>query len=141
MTATSVAPTAPRPAAVASVLARASQWTHGSRKSDGREFYFIPGSLAGTVYMADAVACTCPDANQRQRVCKHSLAVAAFQARQQRPAPTFTEPADVLAQLEADHAEHGRRLRLLGYERDELLDNAVYAERAGQIARLQARGR
>lgn len=84
MTSSIVSP--PRPAAVAAVLAKASSWTHGRRKSDGRELWFIPGSRPGVVYMADARNCTCPDANERQRRCKHSLAVEQFQARRQ-PAP------------------------------------------------------
>jgi hypothetical protein len=80
--------TAPRPAAIAAVLAKASQWTHGTRKSDGREFYFVPGSKPDAVYMADASDCTCPDARERGRVCKHSLAVAQYRAsREPQPAP------------------------------------------------------
>jgi hypothetical protein len=68
--------TVPRPGAVAAVLAQSARWTHGTRRSDGREFWFIPGSKPGAVYMADPTDCTCPDARERGRTCKHSLAVA-----------------------------------------------------------------
>ncbi len=70
----------PRPAAIAAVLAKASTWTAARRKSDGREFWIIQGNRPGAVYYADATACTCPDARERGRVCKHSLAI---QKRQQ----------------------------------------------------------
>jgi hypothetical protein len=81
MTVSSVPPTCPRPAAVADVLARSSRWVRGTRKSDGLPFFSIPGSN-GHVYLTTAEHCTCPDANERQRICKHSLAVERFQARQ-----------------------------------------------------------
>ena len=32
---------------VAAVLATAPTWTHGTRKSDGRQFWIVPGSKAG----------------------------------------------------------------------------------------------
>jgi hypothetical protein len=85
---TSIISPAPRPAAVAAVLARASQWTHARRKSDGRPFWFVPGNTPGAVYMADPTNCTCPSAQNRPGPCKHSLAVAAYQQRRARPAPT-----------------------------------------------------
>jgi len=66
-----------RPAAVAAVLAKSAQWVSARRKLDGRPFFFVPGSK-GAVYMADATCCTCPDAANRARACKHSLAVAMF---------------------------------------------------------------
>ena len=74
----------PRPAAIASVLARSAQWTSARRKSDGRPFYFVPGTTPGSVYMTDASACTCPAAQHYSGPCKHSAAVA---QRQAVPAP------------------------------------------------------
>jgi SWIM zinc finger len=82
MATASVPLTTPRPAAVADVLARSSRWVRGTRKSDGRPFFVIPSSRGSTVYYADRSACTCPDARERGRICKHSLAVQQFQARQ-----------------------------------------------------------
>jgi len=77
----------PRPAAVAAVLARSSQWTSARRKSDGRPFYFVPSTTSDAVYMADSTGCTCPSAQNRAGVCKHSAAVAQRQAAPS-PAPT-----------------------------------------------------
>jgi hypothetical protein len=124
--------TVPRPAAVAAVLARASTWTHGRRKADGREFYIVPGSQAGTVYYADPTCCTCPDARNRGRLCKHSLAVAEFVKRH---APK--SPAETLEMLKAEQREHARRLRLIGYCPGEEIEHPVYAQRAEHIARLE----
>jgi len=76
----------PRPAAIAAVLAKASTWTHGTRKVDGREFWIIAGSLPGTVYYADATNCTCPSAQNRAGVCKHSEAIRQHQAPPAQPA-------------------------------------------------------
>jgi hypothetical protein len=93
------AKSAPRPAAIAAVLANASKWTHATRKSDGREFWIISGSRPGVVYYTDSRNCTCPDANERQRVCKHSLAVAkhlASKAAPSAPKPAFKSYADLM---------------------------------------------
>jgi hypothetical protein len=79
------------------VLAQAHRWVRGYRKRDGRPFFSIPGSKPGVVYMADATACTCPDARERQRVCKHSLAVAQFQERQSRRLGIMTEAEAIAA--------------------------------------------
>src|SRR3954470_7994541 len=65
----------PRPAAVAAVLARSSTWTSARRKSDGRPFFIVQGNCPGATYYTDSSICTCPDARERQRLCKHSLAV------------------------------------------------------------------
>jgi hypothetical protein len=76
----------PRPAAIAAVLAQSTKWAHATRKADGREFYIVPGSTAGTAYYVDATACTCPAArNSKTGVCKHSLAVARFRAQKAAP--------------------------------------------------------
>lgn len=124
----------PRPAAVAAVLARSHKWTAARRKSDGRSFFYVPGDTLGAMYMADATGCTCPDARERQRVCKHSLAVAQYLAR---CAPQTD--AELLAQLKADHIAQQRVLHLVGWMPDEYLENRQYAERAEQIARLETR--
>jgi len=71
---------APRPAAIAAVLAKASTWTHGTRKSDGKPFYYIPGNTPGSVYMTATDGCTCPSAQNRPGPCKHSLAIREHQA-------------------------------------------------------------
>jgi hypothetical protein len=66
----------PRPAAVAAVLAKRNQWTHATRKSDGKSFYFVPSCTAGTVYQTAVDGCTCPAArNSRTGDCKHQAAV------------------------------------------------------------------
>ena len=83
--------TAPRPAAVAIVLSRASRWTPARRKSDGKPFFFVPGSQPGAVYMTAADGCTCPAAQHSVGGdCKHQVAVRQHQARQQQPAPAST---------------------------------------------------
>ncbi len=71
---TAVSPIADR---VAAVLATAPSWTHGTRKSDGRQFWIVPGSKAGTAYYADATDCTCAAARLSavKIPCKHSLAI------------------------------------------------------------------
>jgi len=76
--------TAPRPAAVASVLARSAQWTSARRKSDGKPFYYIPGNTEGAVYMTATDGCTCPAAQRFSGPCKHSVAI---RQRQAAPAP------------------------------------------------------
>lgn len=86
-----VSQTAPRPAAVQAVLNGSSKWVSARRKIDGTAFYYIPGSTAGSVYMANAVSCTCPSAQHRSGQCKHSRAVAQHQARQ--TAQTAPKPA------------------------------------------------
>jgi predicted nucleic acid-binding Zn finger protein len=81
--------TAPRPAAVAAVLNRSHQWVSARRKIDGTRFFYIPGSMAGSVYMANENSCTCPSAQHRSGPCKHVAAVRQHQVRQtaQAPAP------------------------------------------------------
>lgn len=79
----------PRPAAVAAVLAQRSRWTAARRKSDGKPFFFVPGSTVGAVYMTAVDGCTCPAAQKgRTGDCKHQEAVRQHQARQTaQPAP------------------------------------------------------
>src|SRR4051794_27171822 len=68
--------TAPRPAAVAAVLAQAHTWTSARRKSDGKPFFFIQGSTPGAVYMTAVDGCTCPAAQKSKTGdCKHQEAV------------------------------------------------------------------
>lgn len=79
--------TAPRPAAVASVLARSHEWVSARRKSDGKPFFFVPGGTPGTVYMTAEDGCTCPAARHSESgTCKHQAAVRQHQTRRQ-PAP------------------------------------------------------
>src|SRR4051794_40771049 len=80
MTTGSIAPT--RPAAVQACLHGSDRWIRGHRHSDGLPFFAIPSSTGERIYYTTSTNCTCPDANQRQRVCKHSLAVEQFEARE-----------------------------------------------------------
>lgn len=86
---------APKPEAVAAVLANASKWVSARRKSDGRPFFFVQGSK-GETYMADAQACTCPAARRYSGPCKHSVAIREHQSRQQA-AKTAAQPAPATA--------------------------------------------
>lgn len=76
----------PRPAAVQAVYAQRHRWQRGRRKADGRPFFVVPGSRSGVVYYADASDCTCPDSRERQRTCKHSLAVQQHERAQRQVA-------------------------------------------------------
>jgi len=98
---------APRPAAVAAVLARSSQWTSARRKSDGRAFFYIPGSTAGAVYMADAQNCTCPAAQRYSGPCKHSMAI---RQRQAPPKKSYADlyPVCVVSGCDEDAGRSGR---------------------------------
>jgi hypothetical protein len=53
----------------------------------GSCFYGVPSSKLGASYLANAVACYCPDYRRRDAVCKHVRAVRLFeQARHQEAA-------------------------------------------------------
>jgi len=80
---------------VAAVVQTAPSWTHGTRKSDRRQFWIVPGSKAGTAYYADATDCTCPAARLSavKIPCKHSQAVALFLAGAPAPAPLSCDAA------------------------------------------------
>lgn len=79
--------TAPRPAAVAAVLAKANTWTAARRKSDGKSFFYIAGSN-GSVHMTAQDGCTCPAArNSRTGDCKHQQAVKIAQTPAQTVSP------------------------------------------------------
>ena len=92
MTVSSVAPV--RPAAVQACLNGSDRWIRGRRNSDGLPFFAIPSSDGRHIYSTTSANCTCPDANQRQRVCKHSLAVEQFEARETR-ALVLATPAEI----------------------------------------------
>ena len=84
--------TAPRPAAVAAVLAQRSRWTAARRKSDGKPFFFVPGSTAGAVYMTAVDGCTCPAAQKsRSGECKHQQAVRQATAPAPKPRKTYAQ--------------------------------------------------
>jgi hypothetical protein len=69
------------------IVARPSTWTRGRRKSDGRAFWFIPGTTPGAVYCADSTDCTCPSArHSKDGTCKHTRAVSEHE-RSQQPTP------------------------------------------------------
>ena len=131
---------------VAAVLATAPSWTHGTRKSDGREFFIIPASKGAGVYYADATDCTCPCArNARTRiVCKHSAAVALFLADRPVFSTTVVEKApgtltcdDCGAALPA-HVVGGSMCGSCWQARDAVKQELVRADRAAYKARLRA---
>ena len=107
----SVSLTAPRPAAVSAVLARSHEWVSARRKSDGKPFFFIPGSVPGAVYMTAVDGCTCPAARHSATgTCKHQVAVRQFHNRRQ---PAFRQLAALTAGCEArgcpEDRERGER--------------------------------
>ncbi len=110
---TAVSPTIA--ARVAAVLATAPTWVHGTRKSDRRQFWIVPGSTAGTTYYVDATDCSCACARlwAVKIPCKHSLAVRQYLA--DRPAATAQPAPDAAGQgqelARADRAAHRARLR------------------------------
>src|SRR3954451_113445 len=105
-----------RPAAILACLNGAAGWTRGRCNSDGLPFFAIPSSTGEHIYYTTSTNCTCPDANQRQRVCKHSLAVAQFEAREAQAlglaSPTeidvaaATIAADATARAAAERRAH-----------------------------------
>ena len=126
---------------VAAVLASAPTWTHGTRKSDRREFWIVPGSKAGQVYFADARDCTCAAARLSavKIPCKHSLAIRQYLA--DTPAGT-AEPApltctDCGAELPA-YVVAGSMCGSCWQARDAVKQELVRAERAAHRARLRA---
>jgi hypothetical protein len=64
-------------ARAASLVENAKTWTRGTRKRDGKPFFFVPSDRAvGTVYMTAEDGCTCPAArHSRSGDCKHQQAV------------------------------------------------------------------
>ena len=95
-----------RPAAVQACLSQSDRWIRGTRKSDGLPFFAIPSSTGEHIYFATASNCTCPDSNNRQRRCKHSLAVEQVEAAETRRLglATPTEVDVAAAGIAADHA-------------------------------------
>ncbi len=128
---------------VAAVVQTAPSWTHGTRKSDGREFFIIPASKGAGVYYADATDCSCPCArNARTRiVCKHSQAVALFLADKPaataHPAPAPLSCRDCGAALPA-HVVGGSMCGSCWQARDAVRQELARAERAVLKARLRA---
>src|SRR3954466_1190243 len=124
MTTYSVAPV--RPAAILACLNGSDRWIRGRRNSDGLPFFAIPSSTGEHIYYTTSTNCTCPDANQRQRVCKHSLAVEQFKAAESRrlglASPTeidvaaATIAADATARAAAERRAHNAEVfeRLYG---------------------------
>ena len=126
---------------VAAVLATAPSWTHGTRKSDGREFWIVPGSKAGQVYFADARDCTCAAARLSavKIPCKHSLAIRQYLA--DAPAAT-AQPApltctDCGAELPA-HVVGGAMCGSCWQASEAVKQDMIRAERAAYRARLRA---
>lgn len=113
----------PRPAAVAAVLATAPTWVSARRKSDGKPFFFVPGSKPGAVYMTAEDGCTCPAArNAADGRCKHQEAVRQHKARHHQPSAT-----DYLADLNRQIDARKRTLRCIGFEPGEEIEDATYA--------------
>ena len=126
---------------VAAVLVTAPSWTHGRRKSDGRQFWIVPGSKAGQVYFADARDCTCPAARLSavKIPCKHSLAIRQYladtPAATAQPAPLTCD--DCGATL-PDHVVSGAMCSECWNRRDAVRQQLVRADRAAYKARLRA---
>lgn len=89
--------TTPSQARIAAVLATAPKWIAARRKSDGKRFFYIPGSTPGAVYMTAADGCTCPAAQRFSGPCKHSLAVQQHEARQTAQTQPSRRSATTLA--------------------------------------------
>lgn len=155
----SIKPDPKRDAAAALLAEGAHTWARLTLKRPhgafpvGTVFYLVPSSRPGVSYRTNAVACDCPDYQQRDVICKHVRSIRLFESRQQQteagpsqedgptPAPLADQDAEsiLLARLLAEQSEHGKRLKLLGYERSEYTDDPIYAQRAHHIERLQAR--
>ena len=128
---------------VAAVLATAPSWTHGTRKSDGREFFIIPASKGAGVYYADATDCTCPAARLSavKIPCKHSLAIRQYladaPAATAQPAPAPLSCDDCGAQLPA-HVVGGAMCGSCWQAREAVKEDMIRDERAAYRARLRA---
>ena len=126
---------------VAAVLATAPSWTHGTRKSDGRQFFIIPASKGAGVYYADATDCTCPAARLSavKIPCKHSLAIREYladaPAATAQPAPLSCD--DCGAELPA-HVVGGSMCGSCWQARDAVRQDMIRADRAAHKARLRA---
>ena len=79
--------------AAAAILAQSAQtWPmvtlkkpHGAFPA-GSRFYGVPSSTPGAHYLANAVACQCPDYQQAGNICKHVRAVRVFEAQRREVA-------------------------------------------------------
>lgn len=61
------------------IVAPPSTWASARRKSDGKPFFYIPGTKPGAVYMTAHDGCTCPAAqHSKSGDCKHQRAVRDF---------------------------------------------------------------
>jgi hypothetical protein len=76
----------PRSCKALALLRSAEQWLKIRRKSDGVNFYVIPGS-AGHVYWTNCGECSCPDFQHRGLECKHITAVKLYVAKVQAERP------------------------------------------------------
>jgi len=121
---------------VAAVVQTAPSWTHGTRKSDGHQFWIVPGSKAGTAYYADATDCTCPAARLSavKIPCKHSLAIRQYLA--DAPAAVALTCDDCGAELPA-HVIGGAMCPACWNRRDAVRQELARAERAAHRARLR----
>lgn len=151
-----------RDADAATIALSAGQWLHITLREErgafevGTRFYGIPSSKGdGSIYYTNFRYCSCRDYANRGQGCKHQRAalIHARAKRQQQteagpsqedgptPAPLTDGDAEsiLLARLLAEQSEHGKKLKLLGYERSEYTDDPTYAQRAHHIERLQSR--
>jgi len=128
---------------VAAVLATAPSWTHGTRKSDGRQFFIIPASKGAGVYYADATDCTCAAARLSavKIPCKHSLAIRQYladaPAATAQPAPAPLSCDDCGAELPA-HVVSGSMCSECWNRREAVKQELARNERAAYRARLRA---
>ena len=93
------------------MVAPPTTWTPARRKSDGKRFFFVPGSKPGAVYMTAVDGCTCLAAqHSRTGDCKHQAAVrqytvAAQPVRELRPRFSDLFPACIDCDDLADGAD------------------------------------
>lgn len=153
-----IVPPDPRRDAAAAILAESARtWPvvtlrkpHGAFPM-GTRFLAVLSSTPGARYLANAVACQCPDYQQRGAVCKHVRAVLLFEQRQHEegtapvadpspePVAHMTEverDRAFLAQLIAEQDAHRRALLAVGTRP---IDDPVIRERDQHIRRLQAK--
>ena len=129
-----VSSTDPRAVKALALLARASAWTHGRRKCDGRAFAIVAGSTPGSTYMVSSLGCTCPDANRRGATCKHQVAYRLWTIQQNAAGAQPAAAADDLGLCtDAELAE-----TMLTIKAKHVVRDAGRAERAAYRARLRA---
>ena len=94
---------------------------------------FLRDGRLVTHYLVNTVACDCPDYEQWQHVCKHIRAYTLF--RRQNAEATATAQTTYHEQLR----QREKVLRLLGWQKDEYMDDPRYAKLQEWVERADAR--